>query len=302
MDFIDPHFHIWDFKTKVAGHNPSFLGSLAEKYPTYLPEDYLKDMAETGLKLKKAVFLEALSEKPIEEALWVKNQAQKFGIPLGIVARADLSKPNIDETLKTLSKIEGIRGIRQIMNYHPTDTTLIFPSVERDYFKSDDWKKGYSSLEKYNMSFDLHLNPSQYKEAADFLSGYPNIPVIIDHLGSPKLGRGFGQDAKTLQLWRDGMVALSLLKNTTMKISSLSYIKEGWDKDLETNTLLKDLVREIIVMFGSDRCMFTSNYPVDKVATGPSVLYGQFKSMVSDFSESEQKNLFFNTAERVYRL
>eukprot|EP01120_Amphizonella_sp_Union-15-10_P016910 TRINITY_DN918_c0_g1_i4.p1 TRINITY_DN918_c0_g1~~TRINITY_DN918_c0_g1_i4.p1 ORF type:complete len:238 (-),score=46.96 TRINITY_DN918_c0_g1_i4:318-1031(-) len=219
MDFIDPHFHIWDVQTKVAGHNASILGTPGAKFPVYLPEDYLKDMAETGLKLKKAVFLEALSEKPIEEALWVKNQAQKFGIPLGIVARADLSKPNIDETLKTLSKIEGIRGIRQIMNYHPTDTTLIFPSVERDYFKSDDWKKGYALLEKYNLSFDLQANPTQLKDAADFLSKYPNIPVIIDHIGSPKLGRGFEQDAKTLQIWRDGITALSLLKHVTIKIS-----------------------------------------------------------------------------------
>jgi len=308
MDFIDAHFHYWDVaETSPSGHSAKILGGAGKAFPQYLPSQFMVDMAKTGHHLKKAVFVEALSNNPLEETRFVFNLAKSKeanGIPHGIVAYADLSKEDVDTLLKGHSTFEGIRGIRQILNHHDSNPGLTWPKVERrDYLRSSDWRKGLSHLEKYHMSFDLQVNPHQLKDAAECFHNFPNIPVILNHLGCPHLGQSHAADAKSLKDWREGMAAIAQLKQSSVKLSMLSFVKAGWEKDVESNKLVTDLVKETIKLFGTNRCMFGSNYPVDKAnGVEPDVLYRCFKTMVSDLSESAQKDLFYDTANRVYRL
>jgi len=192
MQFIDPHFHYWDVTVhSKTGHNPKYLGQCGQKYPLYAPSDYIKDTNITGLHLKKADWVEALSDDPLAEFKWVvelTKRPEALGVEHAIVARALLHDPNVENLLKQYANYPSIKGIRQIINHHPTNPTLTWPTIDQDYLHNEQWKKGYALLAKYNFSFDLQLNPHQMKTAASFLALHPQTPVILDHLGSLYLG------------------------------------------------------------------------------------------------------------------
>lgn len=110
-----------------------------------------------------------MSDSPYEESKWVQDVSNSVSNEIGIVGYADLSKKDVDSLLKSQSELKGMRGIRQILNHHPTNPNLTWPKVERpNYLTSEDWKSGYALLEKYNFSFDLQINPHQLKVINSF--------------------------------------------------------------------------------------------------------------------------------------
>lgn len=105
-----------------------------------------------------------MSDDPFGESQWVDKFLTEENYPVANVAYADLSKKNVEDLLKAHSQLKSIRGIRQILNHHPRNSSLTWPKVERaDYMMSQDWKSGYQLLEKYGMNFDLQANPHQLK-------------------------------------------------------------------------------------------------------------------------------------------
>jgi len=163
--------------------------------------------------------------------------------------------------------------------------------------------KNYTLLEKYNFSFDLQLNPHQMKQASEVISKNPKITVIVDHLVTLHVGSTQAEEEENLSIWRQGLQLLSSHKNVYMKLSMLEFIKPGWVTDPSKRTFITERVREVIRLFGSDRCMFASNWPVDAC---PDVtlrdLYDAFDEIASIYTEKERYDLFYGTADRVYRL
>jgi len=196
-----------------------------------------------------------------------------------------------------------MRGIRQILNHHPKDKNLTWPKVLRDdYLTNDaDFRRGYALLQKFGFSFDLQVNPHQLKDAAAFIHNFRDTPVILDHLGCLKLSGDANHDLKQIEEWREGIRAVSQLPNVFVKLSQFYFVQMGWQvAESDANTQLKSLVRETVSLFGSDRCMFASNYPVDKNA---GVLPGPMYSVFEEWSqEFNYEALFFGTATKAYRL
>jgi len=308
MHFIDPHFHYWDCtEQSKTGHSVKILGLAGERYPTYLPSHYVADMEKTGLKLKKAVFVEAISSSPITEAKWccafLEDPAVSH-IKQAVVPRANFldDHQNVEKLLQEYASYPAIKGIRQIVNHHPTNPKLTWPNVTEDFLLNATWKKNFGLLSKYNFSFDLQLNPHQMKAAAELISQHANIPIIVNHMGCLFLGVGEEAQKNAIHVWREGMSLLAKLPNVSVKISMLTFTKPKWEHDKQSNELMKSLVNEVISMFGTKRCMFASNYPVDEVDIAPNVLYKAFLEMVSHLTPEQQQDLFYNTADRVYRL
>jgi len=300
MEFIDPHFHYLDFTDySTTGHNTTYLGPLSKRFPTYLPVDYMNDMKQTGMILKKAVFVEVISDNPLAEAKWVLelcNRSEEQGIIHGIVAYAKLQDPNVEDLLKEYAKYPTIKGIRQIVGIQS------WP-IDADLLTNADWQKGYTLLAKYHLSFDLVLTPHQLETAVVVIAQHPKIPVIVNHLGTPKLGESLEEDTQVLATWRAGMKALSALPHVMIKLSMLSYIKPGWETDSsDKKKFIRDIVHEVISLFGSNRCMIGSNFPVDAMGASASDLYGALREIVSDLSQEQQHDLFYATADRAYRL
>jgi predicted TIM-barrel fold metal-dependent hydrolase len=308
MEIIDPHFHYWDVTpSSSSGHRSDFLGDAAKRFPTYLPTHYAADTKSLRqFKLRKAVFLEAISDYPYAEATWAIKMSQEpeiKNVEHGIVPYAQLEIEDTENLLQIYSQYPSIKGIRQILNHHPKNPSLTWPKVHEDYLHNPTWLKNYSLLAKYNFTFDFQLNPHQMKQAAEVISKNPKINVIIDHLGTLYLGSTKSEEEENLSVWRKGLKLLSSHKNVYIKLSMLEFTVPGWIKDSSKRKLITDIVREVIRLFGADRCMFASNWPVD---ARPNVtlpdLYDAFEEIASIFTEKEKHDLFYGTADRVYRL
>ncbi|KAL6056209.1 putative metal-dependent hydrolase, TIM-barrel fold [Balamuthia mandrillaris] len=297
-------------------------------------QDYGAEMEAVkshGLAFHGGVFVEALSDDPVKETEWVASLNSPF--IKGIVSYAYLADEQVEQVLKAHSRFTQVKGIRQILNHHPTDSSLVWPKVHSaNYFAEAAFGHGFSLLQKYNLSFDLHANPHQLKTAAAFLKDYPSTPVVLDHLGTlhlPTLSSSSPQPHQThllLQEWEEGMKALSQLPQVHVKLSMLGWVYPLWfEKDeqhQEAVQQVRDCMMQVVRMFGPERCMFASNMPVDRVIFGEEgkerkskedelsaeVMYGRFKEWVEEEMRMEKlapeamHQLFHRTAETFYRL
>jgi predicted TIM-barrel fold metal-dependent hydrolase len=296
IPIIDPHHHLWDLERfsypwlMADPPPPSVAGDVRPIAKTYLLHDYLADAA--GLNLVKSVHVDAGMDprQPVAETKWLQSIADRHGFPHGIVARAELHRKDVQSILEAHCESPNMRGIRHIVNWHP-DPTKTF--VDRDDLLRDrDWLQGFGLLHSYGLSFDLQIYPSQMRDAAGLAAQFPDTTIILNHAGMP-----VDRDAEALVLWRDGMAALAALPNVYAKISGLGMVDWRW-----TEESIRPFVLTTIDLFGVERCMFASNFPVDRLYSSFAELYAAFQAIVSGFAEHEKRQLFAGTAAAVYRL
>jgi predicted TIM-barrel fold metal-dependent hydrolase len=227
---------------------------------------------------------------PVGESGWLQSVADKHGFPHGIVARAELNLPNVEKLLSGHAQYKNVRGIRHIVCWHrnPIKSYVSRPDLLRD----SQWRRGFALLQKFGFSFDLQLYPSQMIDGADLAGSYPETLIILDHAGMP-----VDRDKEGIRIWRKGLRRLGAASNVVVKISGLGAFDRHWTIDS-----LRPFVLETIDVFGVDRCMFASNFPVDKLFRDFDTLYGAFHSITHDFSVDERRRLFHDNAEHYYRL
>ena len=293
---VDAHQHFWDLG---RGHNYPWLQdrplgvgvcgdvtAIAEK--SYLPVHLQTDAG--GYDLVKSVHIEAVSSDPIEETRWLQELADRHGFPHGIVAAAQLHQTGIEAALEAQRGFTNVRGIRHIVNWH-NDPSLTF--TERSDFLTDPaWLAGFGLLSKYDLSFDLQLYPSQMADAAVVARAHPETLIILNHAGMP-----VDRDDAGVEQWREGMASLAACDNVAVKISGLGMLDWHWSEDS-----IRPYVLETIDRFSTDRAMFGSNFPVDRLYSSFGALYGAFERIVAGFSAVEQNKLFAGNALRLYRL
>ena len=183
-----------------------------------------------------------------------------------------------------------MRGIRYMLNYGE-EPTMKF--AHRDGLMQDPkWLSGYRMLAKFGLSFDCQLWPWQLQDAARLAGDNPDIPVILNHTGMP-----LRRDPAGIEEWRDGLKALAANGNASAKISGLGMVDREWNADR-----IKPFVLDTIEAFGTDRCMFASNFPVDRLTGTYTEIWRAFDQVTSDFSPEERANLFHDNAVRIYRL
>ena len=293
---VDPHHHLWDlerFSYPWLSARPlpaSVAGDVAPIAKSYLLDDYLADTAKQNVV--KSVHVDAGFDpsQPVEETRWLQSIADQRGFPHGIVARAELHRPDVETTLASHCRFPNVRGIRHIVNWHPDPAKTYV--TKPDFLTDPAWLRGFAQLKRYNLSFDLQLYPSQMADAAALAAAHGDTTIILNHAGMP-----VDRDPEALSLWRAGMRALGAQPNVWVKISGLGMVDWRW-----TEQSIRPFVLETIEIFGPDRCMFASNFPVDKLYSSFDALYDAFKSIVSDFSVGERRKLFSDTALAVYRI
>jgi predicted TIM-barrel fold metal-dependent hydrolase len=283
--------------------------------PTYLPAHYDEDArSAVGFKFQAAVHVEAIVGQkpggfvmdPVDETRWIDSL--EYQVPHTIVAYVHLARDDAGTIIEQHRESKRFVGVRMCMNYHDQDASLTWPQVEQDFLIKGSaghaaLRRGYGLLEQYQLSFDMHANPHQLCDAANFLADFPRVPVCVDHLGCPKLGQGAEQDETTLRIWREGIKALAALPHVSIKLSGPSYILRNFAEDPEKDAIVAGLFREVIAAFGVDRCMFASNFPVDKfMGTSWAALYGAFGRWTRDFSEEDRSKLFHDNARKFYKV
>lgn len=291
---VDAHHHLWDPQVKsypwLEGppYESSIAGDVALIARRYLFDDYLADAA--SFDVRKSVHVDSGCIDSLAETAGVALQAQESGKPVAIVAGVSLHDPDFQRQLEQQLIYPQLRGVRHILNWHP-DPLLTF-SDRSDYMTDAQWLRGYKALGKHGLSFDLQVYPWQLPDAAKLATHHPDTLVILNHAGMPLHQHGNG-----LKSWRTGMRALAACENAIVKISGLGMMNWNW-----TTESIRPFVLETIDIFGVNRCMFASNFPVDKLYSSFEVLFSSFELIVDDFSEAEKKMLFESNAEKFYRI
>jgi predicted TIM-barrel fold metal-dependent hydrolase len=209
-------------------------------------------------------------------------------MPDGIVAAVDLSRPDAAGTLAAHAAFANTRGVRQILNVH---SNPLYNYVQRDFLRDETWRANFSLLERFGLSFDLQLYPSQMQEAAALARAHPNVQIVVNHAGmfvDRNSVAGYRE-------WRDGLSALASSPNVAVKISGLAMFDHHW-----TIESFRPYVLQTIDTFGVERAMFASNFPVDGLFASYGGLWRAYAEIVGALSEDEKAALFRRNAERIY--
>lgn len=296
---VDAHHHLWNPATGVPDVGYVWLRAIGAAKPfgdpTPIQRDYLLDEFRTEpgpARIVASVHVQAddAIADPVAETRFIQTISNAAGFPIAIVGFVDLAGDAAEETLRRHKAHAGFRGVRQILSRLGDRPDLSF--APEHYLDNERWRAQFGLLAEHGLSFDLQLYPEQMHAAAEFLARHPQVPVVIDHAGSP-----YDQSTDGLAVWRDGMAALASLPNTSVKLSGFGMFDAGW-----TAVSVRPLVDTLNELFGYDRILFGSNFPVDKLMrTYPDIL-ADIASLYADQPTAVWEAVFSNNARRVYRI
>jgi predicted TIM-barrel fold metal-dependent hydrolase len=308
----DPHHHLWDFPDN-----------------RYLVDEFLDDV-EGGHKVAKTVYVECRhmwrpdgpeAMRPVGETAYVdrltvqrRTDAGSVRVAAGIVGFADLAlgaavEPVLSAHLGASDRFCGIRHMSAwdaSERIHNAQT-----NPPRDLLRSSKFREGFACLSALNLSFDAWVYHPQIPEVTDLARAFPDTTIVLNHIGGP-LGIGPYADRReeVFALWRSHITELARSPNVYVKLGGLTMSLSGfgWHKresppdSGELAKAMSPYYRTCIELFGPQRCMFESNFPVDRVSCSYTVLWNAFKRLSRNFSDAERAALFHDTAVSVYRL
>jgi len=311
---IDPHHHLW---------RRNDIGNYAL--------DELWADTGSGHNIEKTVFIECgasyRSDGPehlhcIGETEFVAQIAAASakggrGKPIiaGIVAHADLTQGDVLEDVLAAHRDAGrglFRGIRDAgaLDPHPEDLMIAGRALPRLYARKD-FRDGVRVLGRLGYTFDTWHYHHQNADFASLARAVPDTTMVLDHFGTPLgVGRYRDQREAIFTAWKKDIAEIAKCPNVVAKLGGLAMPDNGfgWNERAMPPTsdeFVKAQQRyylHTIECFGPDRCMFESNFPVDKWSISYPVLWNGLKKIVAGFSESEKDAMFYGTAARVYRL
>lgn len=296
LRLVDAHQHFQDL-----GRNPypwlsdpdaplKLEGDLAPIRRDYLPADYARDVA--GFTVTGTVHVQNGWDPadPVAETRWLQGLADAQGRPDAIVAFADLADPAVERTLEAHAVFPALRGIRQILNWHPDPALRV--AGRPDLMESSDWRRGFARLRRLGLSFDLQVYWPQMDMALALARRFPDTALVLDHFGMP-----VDRTAEGLRAWGSAMARLAEAPNVSVKLSGFGLGHPGWTLS-DTGPLLE----RTIATFGPDRVMVGTNLPVDRLFAEGRTILGAIRAVVAGLSEGERRQVLRGTAERIYRL
>lgn len=296
VTLIDAHHHLWDLQRNYypwLSNRPEehfFLGNYEQLKKNYLPEDYLRDAR--GHNVLATVHCEAEwdREDQVGETRWLSEVSALYGFPDAIVAHAWFDTENAEEIIAAQASFTLVRGIRSkpATSLSPDTMTPGAPRTMQD----DKWLRGFALLERYGLSWDLRVPFWHLSEAASVARAFPSTPIILNHTGFP-----WDRSEDGLAAWRRAMEVIAREPNVHLKISEFGLRDKPWD--YESN---RRIVLDAIAIFGIERCVFATNFPVAGLRVGYDTLVRSVKRMVAHFPPDDQDRLFWNNAAAFYRL
>lgn len=314
LPIVDPHHHLWD----RAGEH-------------YLLDDLLQDTG-AGHDVRATVFVQcgamyrasgpeaerSLGETEFINGIAAASATGAYGPTracAGIIGFVDLTlgdrvAPLLDEHLATARA--RFRGVRNRTAWHPSPqvrSNLLTPPPGP--LEDPRFIEGARHLAARGLVLDVWAYQTQLPLVATVARAVPDLTVVINHCGGP-LGVGpyAGRRDEGFAEWRSEVLALAALPNTVMKLGGLAMEVGGHDfhlRDLppssaELERAWRPVIHTLIEAFGAGRCMFESNFPVDKGMCSYGVLWNAFKRLAAGGGEDERAALFAGTATRIYRL
>jgi predicted TIM-barrel fold metal-dependent hydrolase len=291
-DVIDAHHHLHDLTRSYpwleGPIRPRYHGDDTSLRCSYVLEDYRADVGD--LSLIGSVHVENGAADAMAEVAWIDELSATHDLPTVQVAKVSLLSENLEDVIDQLATYPTVRGVREILNWHPDPRYSHTDSA--DLITDPVWLENFGRLAERGLSFDLQVYPEQLIQAAELAANHPETTIILDHAGMP-----IGRDHAAVTDWRKGMEELSRHSNVAAKISALGTNDHRW-----TDESIRVFVLDTIRIFGPERTMFGSNFPVDSLYSSFRALYGAFDRLTSSFTPAERQDMFARNAARVYRI
>lgn len=311
LPIVDPHHHLWEIA------------------PGYLLDDLLADI-ETGHNVRATVYVqcgyayrssgpEAL--RPVGETEFVTSVAEeaarrgvKARVCAGIVGYADLTLGDqLDEVLEAHVRAGGgrFRSIRHIVARHEAFLASLLTPPPLHLLADPQFRRGVKRLPQFGLSFDAWLYHTQIKELAELARACPEVPIVMNHFGGPLgIGPYEGRQSDMFREWTAGLDELAKCPNAYVKLGGLAMAIIGFHfhqqalppSSRELARAWQPYIDACVERFGAERCMFESNFPVDKAMCSYPVLWNAYKRMAAGASADEKAALFHDTAAKFYRL
>lgn len=293
MRTIDSHFHVWrqaDLPWLSGPMQPRIFGPYEPIRRDYPIAEYLADIAGSGVE--KAVYVQA--NWPVDqaerEAAWIESLALETGWPHGLVAYADMTVEDARPALDRLTRFPRLRGIRQQLHWHETAQYRF--ATRPDLCADPALRRNVARLADYGLVFDLQVFAGQMAGAAGLAESCPRVTFVLQHAGMLEDLTPRGRDT-----WRAGMARLAACPNVVAKLS-------GFGTFIHRNDAahIAWLINETVGLFGAQRCLWGSNFPIEKLWTAYGPLLDAHRRGAGGLSAAEQHAVFYDTARRVYRL
>jgi predicted TIM-barrel fold metal-dependent hydrolase len=309
----DPHHHLWDHPDNA-----------------YLLPELLADVG-SGHNVVSTVFVECSSMyradgpeafRPVGEtefvngvaAMTASGQYGDFRACAGIVSFADLTLgdavgPVLDEHMRLSDRF---RGIRHAAGWDASDEVRnSHTNPPQSLYLNDDFRAGFQELADRGLSFDAWLYHTQIPELTDLAKSFPDVTIIFDHFGGPLgIGPYAGNGDAIFEQWCVDAQALAACSNVYPKLGGIVMPINGFGWHKRATPATSDEIvdatgryhEKAIELFGPERCMFESNFPVDKQSCSYAVLWNAFKKIGAGYTEADRQCLFHDAAAAAYRL
>lgn len=296
LPIIDAHQHFWDLDRNYLPwlrdepQIPFRYGDYGALKRNYMPADYRRDTA--GLDVAGTVFVETEWDRtdPVGETRWVHDLAAASGLPSAMVCHAALHQDDVADILAQQAAFTLVRGVR----HKPTAA----PAPDRveqgapGSMGDPAWRRGYARLADHGLSFDLQTPWWHLGEAAALNADFPETLIVLNHTGLPS-----DRSPEGLAGWRRAMAHFAASPKVAVKISGLGERGRRWA--LAHN---RDVILDTIEIFGEDRCMFASNFPVDGLVADLPTIFSGFAEATAPLGRRTQAKLFADNARRFYRI
>ena len=311
LPICDPHRNLWDYQDS-----------------RYLLAELLSD-TDSGHNIRSTVFVECLSNykkassanlAPVGETEFVEkilsdNSTKGTAVAAGLVAHANLMlADSIDEVLwaHRQASPERFRGIRHSASWDASDAVRNSHSNSPAHlYLNKKFRQGFARLANFDLIFDSWLYHPQLHELRDLAMTFPYQTIVLDHAGGPLgIGPYANKRSEVFAQWRKSIKALADCENVVAKLGGLGMAINGfgWHKEKippsseQLAQVNRPYLEHCLDSFGVERCMFESNFPVDKVSSSYNILWNSFKHFTKDYSAAEKAQLYHDNAVRVYSL
>lgn len=280
MKIYDAHHHLWN----LHDGNHDWLNGEDTTFCEYRAADYLTDMAQ--FEFVGSTVVEAAATDVKAEAIWLNRELDELPGQHSIVAGCRLESDIAEEDLHILLNIQKVKGIRQMLDWHPDYSGLRRPPL----LDCKIWRRNLQLVIESGLLFEIQIMPDQVNSVCELVARHPDGCFVLNHAGArlPLVG-----DARNL--WLTGMRELSLYANVYVKLSGFAEVDPNWGQPV-----ISQLIQHLLECFGPERLMFGSNFPIEKTNVTFSETVQKTLCALEELSDHERQAIMSNTALAVY--
>jgi predicted TIM-barrel fold metal-dependent hydrolase len=293
MQLIDAHHHLWDLQAVSypwleAKGVRRFFGDPTPIQNNYGAAELRRDAGSHELLGSVHVQVGCAPGQELEETRWLQTVAERDGLPSAIVASVDLCADDVEAQLDAHRAAAGaLRGVRQIVGREPSDDVRTGCGA---ILAHPGFTTGLRSLSERELSFELQITVPQTPRFVSLLEQLQPLKIALCHMGSP-----WDQSSTGLRLWSDGLTALAQFPNVVCKLSGLSMFNPTWKQGEFVS-----LVSTALEIFGPDRCLYGSNFPVDGLHRRFDEIVAATLAAVAPLGAEAVEQVFVANARRFY--